>query len=394
LLVVNRCLREVGLLAVSVAVLFTLMDAVTGRAQSPTETPLQSIADTWQGTLHSGLDLRVVFKISKAEDGYKAVFYSIDQGLELPVGKTTLDGLTVKMTVAMHLVTYEGKLSPDGKIISGTWNQGPNPIPLILIRATPETAWAIPTPPKLPAMDPNASPAFEVATIKPSKPDQPDKYITLGRRFRAINYNLNGLIVFAYDAHPKQVIGAPAWAETDKFDIDAEPDREGRPSRDQFKIMVQKLLADRCKLAFHHEQKEMAVYVLTVGKTGPRLTKSLGNAMGLPGIGFREQPGGDLTAYNVNMGDFINFMTRNVKLDRPILDRTGIAGRYDFTLDWAPDDSQFDGAGGKIIPFGEGSSTLPSLYTAMQEQLGLRLEATRAPADVLVIEHFEKPSEN
>jgi uncharacterized protein (TIGR03435 family) len=392
--VINRCMREVALLTVAAAVLFGLVDPLQSRAQSPVGSPPQSVADTWQGTLRSGQDLRVVFKISKAEDGYKAVFYSIDQGLELPVAKIMLDGSTLKMTLAMNLVTYEGRLSPDGKTITGTWSQGPNPVPLILTRANAETAWAIPTPPKLPSMDPNASPAFEVATIKPSKPDQANKYLMLGRRFKAVNYNLNGLIVFAYDAHPKQVIGAPAWAETDKFDIDAVPDREGLASRDQWKTMVQKLLADRCKLSFHHDQKEMAVYVLTAGRTGPKLTRSLGNSMGLPGLGFRGRVGGDLTAYNATMGDFINFMTRNVKLDRPILDRTGVTGRYDFTLDWTPDDSQFDGAGGKMIPSAEGSSTLPSLYTAIQEQLGLRLEATKAPADVLVIDHVEKPSEN
>jgi uncharacterized protein (TIGR03435 family) len=394
LLVVNRCVREMCLWTVAAAVLFGLVEPAQSRAQSPMASPSQSVADTWQGTLRSGQDLRVVFKISKAEDGYKAVFYSIDQGLELPVAKIMLDGSTLKMTLAMDLVTYEGKLSPDGKTITGTWSQGSKPVPLILSRADPETAWAIPTPPKLPSMDPNVSAAFEVATIKPSKPDQANKYIMLGRRFKAVNYNLNGLIVFAYDAHSKQVIGAPGWAETDKFDIDGVPDHEGRPSRDQWKAMVQKLLADRCKLSFHHDQKEMAVYVLTVGKTGPKLTKSLGNSMGLPGLGFRGPVGGDLTAYNATMSDFINFMTRNVNLDRPILDRTGITGRYDFTLDWAPDDSQFGGAGGKMIPPADGSSTLPSLYTAVQEQLGLRLEATRAPADVLVIDHVEKPSEN
>jgi len=120
--------------------------------------------------LHAGRDLRTVVKISKADGGgYKAVFYSIDQGGDgLPVDNVTLDGATVKMTLKMIGGTYEGKLSSDGKTITGTWTQGP-PLPLNLTRATPETEWTIPPPrPKIPPMDANANPSFEVATIKPS----------------------------------------------------------------------------------------------------------------------------------------------------------------------------------------------------------------------------------
>jgi uncharacterized protein (TIGR03435 family) len=382
-------------LLIAAAILLIFVTHKQSNAQSPAENPNQSLADLWQGTLHAGQDLRIIFKITKAEDGYTAVFHSIDQGLDLPVSTITLEGSTVKMRLAKDLVTYEGNLSADGKTIAGTWTQGPNPLPLMLIRTSPETSWAIPTPPKLPRMDANASPTFEVATIKPSKPDQPNKLFLLGsRRFKVANANLDDLITFAYGLHPKQVLGAPAWAETEKFDIEAEPDGEGIPSMDQWKIMLQKLLGDRCRLSFHHDRKEMAVYLLSVGKNGATLTPSLGNAMGLPGLGFRGRVGGDVSASNATIGEFINFMTRNVKLDRPMIDRTGITGRYDFTLDWTPDDSQFGGTGGKLLSPAESPSTLPSLYTAIQEQLGLKLEATKAAADVLVIDRVEKPSEN
>ena len=110
-------------------------------AQPPAANPAQSLADTWQGTLHAGQDLRTVVKISKADGGgYKAVFYSIDQGgAPLPVSKITLEGTTVKMSLTAIGGTYEGKLSADGKSITGNWSQGSNPLPLTLTRATPET---------------------------------------------------------------------------------------------------------------------------------------------------------------------------------------------------------------------------------------------------------------
>ena len=129
------------------------------RAQAPGANASQDIADTWQGTLHAGRDLRIVAKISKDDGGgYKAAFYSIDQGGDpIPVTKITLDGSTVKMTITAIGGSYEGKLSADGKTIAGNWTQGPNPLPLVLTRATPETEWSIPAPtPKLPPMAANA----------------------------------------------------------------------------------------------------------------------------------------------------------------------------------------------------------------------------------------------
>jgi uncharacterized protein (TIGR03435 family) len=286
-------------------------------------------------------------------------------------------------------------LSADGKTITGTWKQGPNSFPLTLARATPETEWAIPeAPPNQPPVEANAPLAFDVATFKPSPPDASFKGIRLSRhQFMAVNTNLSDLIIFAYGVHPKQVVGAPGWADTEKFDIQAVPNSEGLPTLDQWKLMVQKLLEDRCKLSFHHAQRELPVYVLGVSKTGPKLTPSLGNSIGLPALGFRGTGGGDVVASNVTMGDFINFMTRNVKLDRPIVDKTGIQGRYDFELTWTPDDSQIAGRE-QVRPQAEGSNNAPPLFTAVQEELGLRLDANRSQVDVLAIDHIEKPSEN
>lgn len=381
--------------AITVTVAFTLLYCHAASAQAGAANPAGNAADLagpWQGTLHAGQDLRVVFTISKSGDGYKAIFHSIDQGIEMPA-TITMDGSSMKMTLASDRVTYQGKLSTDGQAITGTWIQGPNNFPLTLSRATPQTEWTIPTLPPVLRMDQNASPAFEVATIKPSKPDESKKYLLLGRRqFKVVNYNLDELVTFAYGLHPKQVLGSPPWAETDKFDIVGEPDREGVPSIDQWKTMLQKLLAERCQLSFHRDRREMPVYILSVSKTGPRLATSLGNAMGLPGMGFRSGVGGDIAAFNASINDFINFFTRNVKLDRPILNQTGLTGRYDFTLDWSPDDSQFNGMAITAPP--NKTNPPPNLYVALQEQLGLKLTAAKAMADVYVLDRVEKPSAN
>jgi uncharacterized protein (TIGR03435 family) len=387
-------LRVAGWLTVAAVALFVLVAAAQSRAQSPTDNKTQTIADTWQGTLHAGRDLRTVVKITKADDGgYKAVFYSIDQGGDgLPATNITVDGTTVKMTLKMISGTYEGKLSPDGKTINGTWSQGPNPLPLILTRATPETEWTIPPPsPKLPPMAANASPGIEVATIKPTKPDEQGFMLVFrGGRFQTKNISLSKLLAFSYGVHDTQLIGLPPWAETDKYDIDAKPDTDGQPDKKQLQAMVQKLVAERFKLTFHHDQKELSVYVLSIAKAGNKLTKSESQGS-LPGFGLRGL--GALSVHNSTMSDFAGMMQETV-MDRPVIDRTELSGRYDFDLNWTPDDSQFGGMGGKVPPPTDNTNPPPNLYTAIQEQVGLKLDATKAPTDVMVIDHVEKPSEN
>jgi uncharacterized protein (TIGR03435 family) len=384
-----------GIAGVASPIVFGLAHITQVRAQAtPGNThPSQGIAGTWQGTLHARRDLRAVVKITKGDDGgYKAVFYSIDQGGDgLPATKITMDGSTVKMTLTMIGGTYEGKVSADSQTITGNLTQGQNPLPLVLTRATPETEWTIPPPrPRIPPMDANASPTFEVVTIKPAKPDEQRTGITVdGRRLKVFNQSLSQLISFSYGVQGKQIIGLSPWAESDKFDIDAEPDGEGMPNLKQWKSMIQKMIAERFKLAFHHDEKELPVYVLSVAKNGPKLNKSE-DQNGLPGLFFRGRPG-DLGVRNATMSDFTGLM-QEVVLDRPVVDHTGITGKWDFTLDWTPDDSQF--AGAKMPPPADNTNPPPDLYTAIQEQIGLKLDATKASADVLIVDHVEKPSEN
>ena len=366
-------------------------------AQTAPASP-HDIVDTWQGTLHAGRDLRIVVKITKDEKGaYKGAFYSIDQGGQpLTLDSVTQTGQNIKMSLKLIGGTFQGNLSADGKTIDGNWSQGPSPLPLVLTRATPETEWTIPTPPPpVPPMAADANPSFEVATIKPSVPNRPGKGFGFGAdRFRTVNTNLNDLIAFAYGLHAKQILGAPDWFGTDLYDIEAKPDTPGRPSQKQMAAMVQKLLAERFMLAFHHDKKELAVYVVSVASGEPKMRKSEAGPNDAPAFFFRQL--GDLVVRNQTMADFATWMQSGV-MDRPVVDQTGLTGRYDFELKWTPDESQFGqfrGTGVTVQPPTDEANAAPGLYTAIQEQLGLKMGPAKVPDDVIVIDHAEKPTPN
>jgi uncharacterized protein (TIGR03435 family) len=244
----------------------------------------------------------------------------------------------------------------------------------------------------------DANPVTAVATIKPSDPDRPGWTLgTKGTHFYTLGTNMNDLIPFAYGVHAKQIVDGPAWFLTDKFDIEGVPDAEGKPNREQLKSMLQGLLADRFKLAVHHDKRELAVYALTVAKNGPRLTKSKAAADVYSGYGFpREGAGTTMKVMNMTLAAFVSAMQRTV-LDKPVVDQTGLTDRYDFTLNWAPDDSQFIQLRetGVTMPTGaDDPNPPPGLYTAIQEQLGLKLDPVKAMTDVIVIDRAEKPSAN
>jgi uncharacterized protein (TIGR03435 family) len=353
----------------------------------------QEVSGVWQGTLQvGGKDLRVVFRITRADGGFRAQGFSIDQGNQAMPVSVTQEGAAVRLAMVAIGATYEGRLSADGASMTGTFTQGPSPIALTLRRATPETAWPIPepvAPPKPMAAD--ANPSFEVATVKPSDPNRQGRAFTVrGRTFATFNTSLNSLIGFAYGVHPRQIVGAPDWAESALYDIEARPEGEGQPNERQWKGMLQKLLADRFKLSFKREKREMPAYIIVVAPGGPKLNKSGGDPNGLPGLFFKGL--GVLPAINATMGDFAGVLQGAV-LDRPVVDQTGLSGRWDFTLQWTPDETQFGGRGGQAAAQA-GPNAPPGLFTAMQEQLGLKMDSTRAPVEALVIERAERPSEN
>ena len=384
-------LGTAAVLALTMPIALGMLHASKVHAQ----TAKQNIDDTWQGTLHVQKDLRLVLKVTKASDGtLKSNFYSIDQGGQpLPVKETTFQGGELKLNVEAIDGTYVGKMSPDGSTITGEWKQGDQPRPLILARATPETAWTIPEPPpKLPPMAAGADPTFEVATIKPSDPATKGKgFGGPPGHFQTRNTTLNDLIMFSYDVNTKQIVGGPSWMETDKFDIvTGQPDVPGAPNERQIKSMMRKLLVSRFGLKFHEDKKELSAYVLTVAKDGPKLTKSDGDPNTPHAFFFTKL--GNLTVRNATMDDFANGMQGAV-FDRPVVNRTGLEGRWNCSLKWTPDETQFQVFGVKITP-NEAADAPPPIFTAIQEQIGLKFDAAKTMVNVMVLDHVEKPSEN
>jgi len=361
----------------------------TGVAQA------QDLTGQWQGTLQppQGRELRIVLRIASAGSGLQGTFYSIDQGAQGIAATVAIQGTSVTIGIPGLNGSYDARLSDDGSSMTGTFRQGPGGIPLSLTRVSGDAAWALPsTPAALAPMPPTATPGIEVASIKPSNPGQTGKLFTIrGRTVVTVNTSAHDLLAFAYQLHARQVVGAPEWVTSDKFDVSVQPTVEGMPNEAQLRALIRQLLTDRFNLTFHRETRELPVYALVVAKDGPKLTASSGDPNGLPSLLFRGL--GTLPVTNASMTAFTEVMQSAV-LDRPVVDRTGLAGRFDFTLRWTPDESQFGGLGVRVPPPPDDPNAPPTLFTAIQEQLGLRFDATRGPVEVLAIDRIERPSEN
>jgi uncharacterized protein (TIGR03435 family) len=350
------------------------------------------VSGNWQGTLQAGKGLRLVLKISKADTGgWKALMYSIDQGSDpFAVTSVTVDKLNFGFAIKPLDVTYSGTLNTDHTAIDGNATQHGQTNVLNFTHVTPENTWAIPEPPK--SMPADAKPKYDVVTVKPSDPNRPGKLFTIrGRQVLTINTTVNDLITFAYSLQTKEIINAPSWMD-EKYDVDGVPDVEGQPNIKQMRMLIADALVQRFGLKFHTEQREMTAYALTVAKGGPKLTVTADRESS-PG-NFLFGGLGQLRVTNSTMKDFCHGMQEAV-MDKPVVDQTGLTGRYDFNLNWTPDESQFASFGAHIPPPNpDDPNALPSLYTALQEQLGLKMEATKANVDVMVIDHIDKPSAN
>ena len=367
--------------------------ALLGQAQMQPASAGKDLTGQWQGTLQppqgQGQGQRQVLKISKEGAQYKGVMYSIDQGSRtMAIPAISLEGNAVRFEIKQVSATYEGTLSADGNGITGNAKTGNGEMrALNLVRASGDAAWAIPEPPK--AMPADAKPKFDVLTVKPSDPNRPGMLVTIrGRHLMTINTPVSILIAFAYGIQQKQIVNGPAWME-EKFDIDGVPDVDGQPSGQQMRMLVADALVQRLGLKFHYDERELPVYALTVAKGGPKLTVTA-DAPSAPGNFLYSAPG-RLHVTNSTMKDFCKGMQEST-MDKPVVDQTGLTDRYDFNLNWTPDQSQF---GGRVKPPAQDDPNAPpSLYTALQEQLGLKLESTKANVQAFVVDQLQKPGEN
>ena len=241
--------------------------------------------------------------------------------------------------------------------------------------------------------------AFEVATIKPTDPDDvnPGRYIRMqsAHIFQVKNYTVNGLIAAAYSLTPRAISGGPSWTESEHYEIIAKTPGDPRPTWDDQMAMLRQLLADRFGLTIHREKKTFPVYEITVAKGGSKLKDSTALPDESSNVTSTVHPaaaGGIdyvfLPARNVTLAQFASVLQRAI-LDRAVVDHTGLTGRYDFDLEWTPDETQFAGELTPVSP----DSGKPAFVPALQ-RLGLKIEATRAPIEAIVIDRVARPSDN
>lgn len=367
--------------------LLTLMACMAAYPQAPSAV---DPAETWQGTMQADPAQRILLQVTRSRDvagkwAWKAVMYNLDSQSPYEGRNTTqmsLDGGAMRFTIAPIDVTYEGKLSPDGQSVAGLWTQAGHANPLSLARVTADAAWAIPAEDK--AMAANADPDWEVVTVRPADPNETGSRIGPdGRQVVVHRHTVETMLLFGYGVHKKQLVNAPDWVATERWDAKGNPDVPGRPNVPQFQSLMRKLLVERFGLVSHTEQREIPVYALTVAKGGPKLERSAGDPNGVPNENDSES-GGQRTMHmtNATMGELS--LVLKLFLDRPVVDQTGLRGRYDFSLKWTYDESAVPGDG----------NAAPTVFTAIQEQLGLKLEAVKTSTDVMVIDKIEKPGAN
>jgi uncharacterized protein (TIGR03435 family) len=229
----------------------------------------------------------------------------------------------------------------------------------------------------LDAQEPRAV-EFDVASIKPNTSGDLGMSINNSKGlWRANNITPEWLIVNAYDILPEQLIGAPPWTGSERFDIEGKFDQDAVNARSadsrQYQLRLQALLASRFQFQMHRESREWQSYVLVVGKRGPKMKPSKGGGgSGRSSRGHMESKGLTMENLAANLASL---------LGRPVVDQTGLAGKFDFTLDYEEEGQPVE-------------THAPSLVAAVQEQLGLKLEVKKAPVEMLVVDRVERPSEN
>jgi uncharacterized protein (TIGR03435 family) len=259
-----------------------------------------------------------------------------------------------------------------------------------------------PAPLASPANAPASALTFEVAAIKLNQSGSGNSNSDTDKGlFTATNESLKNLMQWeAYDIPASRILGGPKWLDSTRFDIEAKMDEatatqlkalDRQQSRIESMAMFQQLLADRFKLAVHWETRELPVYALAVAKNGAKL-QAAKDASGNSGTSVSSH---DSAVQFKATGQTLEQLAQSLsstatqELGREVIDKTGIQGKYDFALNWTRDSGATAPA-----PDGSAKETSPSIFTAIQEQLGLKLEPSKGPVRVLVVDHAEMPSAN
>lgn len=234
---------------------------------------------------------------------------------------------------------------------------------------------------------------FEVVSLRPSSGAVRDRIIRPapgGQRYEAHNCSIKMMIQAAYSVRPEQIMGGPAWLDTNLFDMDAKAEKPS--SIDELHVMLMNMLVDRLQLKFHPEKRETSIYALTVDKDGAKLKPHDAANAGEPWIDqTAEILHTKMKATYVTMGYFAYRLS--LLMERPVVDLTNLSGGYDFNLEYTRDLPPGFPIGGKIN--GEEPDTSgPTVFTALKQQLGLGLRSQKGLADVIVIERVEKPTDN
>jgi uncharacterized protein (TIGR03435 family) len=297
---------------------------------------------------------------------------------------------------------------------------------VLAIAVLPVMAWAavdaVLTAPRFQAQSSGSTavgPSFEVASVKTNTSGDQRVMIQTppGGRFTATNVPLRNLIVLAYRLQNFQLIGGPDWIRSERFDIVAKAEGNLPPFTpsgppEPLLGMVRTLLAERFKLVVHHETRELPIYALVVartdGKLGPQLHPAVVDCEAAalrarggpppgpppgerPTCGMRIGPG-QMMAGGTPLSQFVNPLSQFVQ--RTVIDRTGLTGAFDFDLSWTPDQLPQGPPPPGAPPLPPIDPNGPSIFTALQEQLGLKLDAQRGPVDVIVIDRAERPTED
>jgi bla regulator protein BlaR1 len=301
--------------------------------------------------------------------------------LKMRIVRIMLQGVTKKLSLSRKLLlAVAGVGAVSGPIVFGIFN-------------SPQSRAQTPEP---------AGPrsGFEVASVKPSAPSDlrgSTFQFTPDGGLRVTNGTLKGIIETAYDVRQFQISGGPGWLNTERYDILAKSASDGNgdqvESIKETRIRLQWLLAQRFQLKVHRDTKELPVYVLALGKKGSKLIEAEApSAPGSSATGIQARCG-QMVGTSASMVNLAVYLSR--QLDRSVLDRTGLSGKYNFQLEWTPDAGPCSapsngGSPGAAISSPDGAS----IFTALQEQLGLKLEATKGPVDIIVVDRAEKADAN